>query len=351
MKTITAVCSEYKMPITGGHKYDAYLFSKLKHLHQDFYIVSDEKLNFYSKKSFLYNLVYFKKIRRFLNSQVLLINSRLYPRLIFFLFFYKLLKPQCEIIMIHHHYNFMTNKGFKKRLHKLLELIFLKMAKKIIIPSNYIKDLTKTILPNKEIIFLEIAFNKSNITKEVSTNPKNKFLFVGTIEKRKGIHFLIKALKSITIDFHLDLVGHYVAEDEYYNSLKTLIREYKLENKVSFRGRVAETNLVNYFTEASMFVFPSLHEGYGMVIMEAMSFGLPVIAFNNSAIPYTVKNNINGFLVKNSDVDDLSNKITHLSTNKTLLKKMSFNARKTYLSARSINDLDTDIKNFYYLIN
>lgn len=65
--------------------------------------------------------------------------------------------------------------------------------------------------------------------------------------------------------------------------------ENGLEDVVSFSGRVSDEELRNYYSKAYCFVLPSLLEGYGMVLIEAMSYGLPVIAFNNSAIPFTLR--------------------------------------------------------------
>lgn len=78
----------------------------------------------------------------------------------------------------------------------------------------------------------------------------------------------------------------------------SLVHLYGLEDVVTFVGRISDEELKSYYSRAYCFVFPSLLEGYGMVLIEAMSYGLPVIAFDNSAIPFTVKNDRNGILVR-----------------------------------------------------
>lgn len=89
-------------------------------------------------------------------------------------------------------------------------------------------------------------------------------------------------------NIHLDVVGN-ISSKNYYNKLRILVSENGLEDVVSFSGRVSDEELRNYYSKAYCFVLPSLLEGYGMVLIEAMSYGLPVIAFNNSAIPFTLK--------------------------------------------------------------
>ena len=129
--------------------------------------------------------------------------------------------------------------------------------------------------------------------------------------------------------------------------LRNLIKKYKLDNNVIFHGRVDDEIKETLLSNASMFVFPTLNEGFGMVIIEAMGHGLPVVAFNNSAIPYTVKDNWNGVLVNNKDSLDLANKIAELINNKQLLKKLGDNAYKTYQQSNTIEGFCRDSRIFF----
>ena len=87
-------------------------------------------------------------------------------------------------------------------------------------------------------------------------------------------------------------------------------------------------------------------EGYGMVLIEAMSYGLPVIAFDNSAIPFTVKNDRNGILVRDKNILDLKKSILKLCVDTDYHRKLCDGALDTYRNARSLSDLDVDIENF-----
>lgn len=146
-------------------------------------------------------------------------------------------------------------------------------------------------------------------------------------------------------NIHLDVVGN-ISSKNYYNKLRILVSENGLEDVVSFSGRVSDEELRNYYSKAYCFVFPSLLEGYGMVLIEAMSYGLPVIAFNNSAIPFTLKDGKNGILVENKNVKALKNAILALCNDVNFHSNLSKGALVTYNNVRSLFDLDNDIEKF-----
>ena len=121
---------------------------------------------------------------------------------------------------------------------------------------------------------------------------------------------------------------------------------FGFEDVVTFVGRISDEELKSYYSRAYCFVFPSLLEGYGMVLIEAMSYGLPVIAFDNSAIPFTVKNDRNGILVRDKNILDLKKSILKLCVDTDYHRKLCDGALDTYRNARSLSDLDVDIENF-----
>lgn len=346
MKKTIFLLPKEENPTTGGQQYDVHFTQVIKQIDPNTEVVTDDKLAWNSSISFLYNFIYLLKIKTFLNADLIITNSRLYPRLFFFLSILKFLNRKTKLICIHHHYNFLTQSGVKGNLNKYFEIKFLKMFTGIIIPSRYVKNLTENLLDNPKIYLLEIGFDKKRSKSENKTTT-NKLLYVGTIEKRKGIHLLLQALKEVKEEYELNLIGGYKPTDDYYLSLLGLLKDNNLKGKVFFRGRVSNEELRNYYIQSSVFVFPSLHEGYGMVIIEAMSYGLPVIAFKNSAIPYLVKDNHNGLLAENHNVPELQVRIIEILKDTQLLKSLKENALRTFKEVKSSEDLVKDIKQFY----
>jgi glycosyltransferase involved in cell wall biosynthesis len=243
----------------------------------------------------------------------------------------------------------MSYRGWKRLVHYIFEKSLLSLCTSVIIPSPYVRDVFKKIFPRKKIFYAELGVKQMPV--HTVKYPKNnkELIFVGTVvNQRKGLHFLIEALNIIKgngIDFNCTVVGM-IREGKYYQLLKEKIKKYNLENNISFTGHIQDDKLADYYNAAAVFVFPSTLEGYGMVLIEAMAFGLPVIAFNNSAMPYTVKDGINGLLVKNKDIADLALKISTLLSDSALCSKLSQGALQTSLHTRKMSDMDVDIDKF-----
>ena len=130
-------------------------------------------------------------------------------------------------------------------------------------------------------------------------------LYVGPLIERKGIEYLLRAMPTVlseNSDVGLVLVGKGKSEE-----LKQLSEDLEIENHVRFEGFVPESQLPEYYRASDVFVFPSLLEGFGMVLLEAMASGLPVISTKISAIPEVVGDA--GILVEPRNVERLASEI------------------------------------------
>lgn len=246
----------------------------------------------------------------------------------------------------------MTQTGYKKLCHKILETRFLKKFNVVIHASPYVKDLSKKYIGDERSqLFQLTSFSKKiYMHYEKYDNEKKDLLFMGNICKRKGLHLLIDAVNQLNIakfnNFSLVLAGDYEDDKEYYQELKSNIDKYKLNSIVKFIGRVDGEKKDMAFRKAGIFVFPSLHEGYGIVLLEAQEYGLPIICFNNSAMPYTVKSNENGILVDDCNVKELSNSIKLMLSNDSLREKLSKNALLRSKNSYTQEELDSRIDCF-----
>ncbi len=341
---ILVIYPEYKEAVTGGQIYDHYFINRIaeKEEHQvDF--LTDDML--FTNSKYLYNFAYLQKLSHIKKYDVILTNSRLYTRLLLPFFALRLFGKKTKRINIHHHFDFLGEQGNKKRIHKILELLFLKSSHTTIIPSPYVKQIFKELLPKSKFHFVELGLKKTLSYSQSSEKTAGNLLFVGTIEQRKGLIYLIKALyllKQKNISFHCNIVGK-VVEEGYYAELKASVAKFHLKEDVTFCGRVDDKQLSGYYEWASCFVFPSLLEGYGMVMLEAMSYGLPVVAFNNSAIPYTVKNEKNGLLIEDKNEKELANALSKIITSKDFRKGLSQGALSTYANFRTFADMNEEI--------
>lgn len=117
------------------------------------------------------------------------------------------------------------------------------------------------------------------------------WLFVGRVVPNKKIEDLIRAFffyrRSVHPDSRLFCVGSFAGAETYYSSLRALAVQLDLPG-VIFTGHVTAAQLVAYYRLAHVFVCMSEHEGFCLPLVEAMSFGVPVVAYSAAAIPETV---------------------------------------------------------------
>ena len=333
-------------PITGGQLYDSYLFNKIASFEKlQITYFTDAKVGHINK--WLLPICIWKHRLKIVDSYAVLLNSGWFAQALVLILLFRIFYPKLKICIIHHHFRYQEMSGMKKYVGYVLEKCCLGLSTVIITPNLYTRSIIERILPHKNIFFLGMSFKKEK--HPCSCYETNRLLFVGTVYPRKGIAYLLKALGIMTIEerkgIQLDVVGNLVSAD-YYNDMQALVSKYGLENIVNFVGRVSDAELNSYYSQAYCFVFPSLLEGYGMVLIEAMSYGLPVIAFDNSAIPYTVKTGKNGILVENKNAEALKEAILCLCNNTDYHHKLCKGALETYHNTRSLSDLDADIEKF-----
>ena len=133
------------------------------------------------------------------------------------------------------------------------------------------------------------------------------FLFVGRVSPNKKQEDIIKIFyyynKCINPNSRLFLVGSYNGAEKYYAQLQGLAKQLNLEN-VYITGQVNFKELLAYYKLADVFISMSEHEGFCVPLLESMYFGIPIIAYNSTAIPYTL--NGTGVLVNEKRFEDLA---------------------------------------------
>ena len=111
--------------------------------------------------------------------------------------------------------------------------------------------------------------------------PEKYILNVGTIESRKNLLLIVKALREVDARVHLVVIGR---RTQYAETVVRHIEEYKLGNRVHFLSNVSNDDLPAIYRQAEIFVFPSRFEGFGIPIIEALHSKIPVIAATGSCL-------------------------------------------------------------------
>ncbi len=181
-------------------------------------------------------------------------------------------------------------------------------------------------------------------------------LFVGRIEPLKGIDTLLQAVSYIhkvrdCSDFRLMIIGGDHPECASENSpemqrLQEMRKKLELGDEVQFLGKKGQKELPYYYSSADVVVVPSNYESFGMVALEAMACGTPVIASQVGGLAYLVRDGETGYHVPNNDPSALAQKIQEIMVNEGRRDEMSRNAIE-YAQKNSWKRITSEIVDVY----
>lgn len=161
---------------------------------------------------------------------------------------------------------------------------------------------------------------------------KLKLLFVGNLIPRKGLETLLHACRQLPQGkWELDVVGSPDAERAYADHCKEIVESVpRLRAAVRFYGELTHEQLAIRYSLSHVLVVPSSYEGFGIVYLEGMGFGLPAIATTAGAASEFIRDGENGILVPAGDPNAIAKVLRSLINDRTWLKQMSRHARHTF---------------------
>lgn len=266
------------------------------------------------------------------------------------------LKDHLEIPLVHNchslgrvKYNVLNyNKPVNADMRLLEEELILKRSNAIIASTpqevKNILDLYKVSGENIELIRTGVdsrlfrPIDKETAVKETGIDFKKIILFVGRITKAKGLRILVKAFAQVNENFNEEIkllviggdisgVMHSEAESKEKKHLKLLIKKLNLTDDVMFLGPVNRKLLPYMYSLADVCAVPSLYESFGLVAVEAMSCGTPVIASKVGGLAHTIRHGYSGLHFLPGRSDQLAKAILKLITDSEKMKEIGINAR------------------------
>lgn len=222
------------------------------------------------------------------------------------------------------------NKGIMRKL----KVRCLKKARHVTVVSEYLKGRVQELVPEiePEVISMGVDTRKFGRQYRVENyfgqGDKKVVLFVGRLAEKKGVAYLIEAMKQI--DALLVIVGNGPLR-------KTLEEQAKQvgKDRIRFLGEKTHEELKKIYASADIFVAPSVtakdgdQEGLGLVLLEAMASGLPVVASKSGGITQIIKDGENGLLCEEKCVWQLAENICALLNDECLYKKIAENGNRT----------------------
>ncbi len=186
-------------------------------------------------------------------------------------------------------------------------------------------------------------FQRENVDEPNSTR-----LIVGTVavlEQRKGHRFLLEAAKILK-DQGIRLRYLFAGEGAERNYLERLVLKWGLQDEVAFIGFVSD--IPSFLAGIDIFVLPSLYEGLGVSVIEAMAAGKPVVASRVGGVPESVEDHITGLLVPPGDPPALARVISNLLSQRETLERMGMKGRKRVQRHFTLELMAKRNEEFYY---
>lgn len=286
-------------------------------------------------KSLNQSICYFKGYKRLLqklNPDIVQVHD--FGLLMSYLVLKWAKQNHCRTVLIQGNY-----RETQKPILKQLELLFnatigtqsLRLVDRIgcktIMAKNYIKEYTK-----KEPLLTPIGLDTSKFNTPVDMNWQKKLdlgankkilLYVGTMEERRNVFFLQNLLEKLPSEYILVMAG----EGPQLIQLKEMALERGLEKRCFFLGKLKQEFLPSLYSIADLFLLASNYEIYGMVILEAMYFGLPVISSVTAGSETIISNRKDGLIINSINEDIWSKEIIAISKNNQL-NEMKIEAQK-----------------------
>lgn len=191
------------------------------------------------------------------------------------------------------------------------------------------------LIPDRNIFVLPNAvpdINHKKIFRDYNNEGIVKILFLSHLMPLKGPMEFLKMVKKINRlhkNVHFYLAGPKMS-DHFFSEINEFIRNENLKDLITVTGPVYGEKKEILFMENDIFVFPTHDEAFGLVILEAMRAGLPVVTSPEGSIPEIVNDGINGFIVDPKNIDMLTNRVLKLIIDPKLRIKMGNAGRGIY---------------------
>jgi len=174
-----------------------------------------------------------------------------------------------------------------------------------------------------------------------------RLLFIGSLIPRKGLHTLISALATLKAEgWILAVIGRQDVDPDYSRQVRQMVEAHHLEAHIQFLGSLPEAELAAHLRQGQVLVMVSSYEGFGIVYLEGMSFGLPAIASTAGAAGEIIQNGENGWLVDAGDVAGLAESIAKYQQSSELLLAHSLAARRRFQQFPAWEDSAGQIRRF-----
>ena len=186
----------------------------------------------------------------------------------------------------------------------------------------------------ENIVPVGVGINTDNFSREsCGKSARPQLLYVGKIEERRNVYFLIEVFRKLRQNMpklQMVLVGN--GEREYKAAFLNEIKKELDNGDIVYREKVQQKELPEIYGNAEVFLFTSKYEIFGMVLLEAMYFGLPVVSSMNGGASMLIEDGKNGYVLEKFDLETWAQKLADLLGDRDKRARMGESAREKILS-------------------
>jgi glycosyltransferase involved in cell wall biosynthesis len=261
------------------------------------------------------------------------------------------------ISIVHHLRSCEARPAWQNRFYRLVEKAYLLSVDGFIVNSEDTRKAVTSLVGNgkPDVVAypggdrFAAGVTPEDVSARALAEGPLRILFVGNITPRKGLHTLLDALSLLPEGaWQLSVVGSEGAHGAYTRSVRHLLEKVSLHRHVNFLGRIPDASLAGLLAASHLLVVPSSYEGFGIVYLEAMGFGLPVLASGAGGAKELVRDGINGFLITPGDTAALAQHVRDLADDRQRLRTMSLAALRHFSSHPTWADAGEKIYTFLH---
>lgn len=342
--------------VSGGYLYDRKLVEHLRSQGDQVEIISIPWRNYAAHLTDNFSRSLFNHLRQ-LRVDVLLEDELNHPSLFLL---NRRLRQEVRfpfISIVHHLRSSEFRPKWQNSLYRLVERKYLESINAFIINSQVTQQSIAQFgnsLHGKPHVIAYPAGDRFNpildtaaIDRRAQQPGPLRIVFLGNLIPRKGLHTLLKALSSVPSDlWELKVIGSLSTEPQYVRYVQNLTSQWNLSNQVKFVGTAPDDRIAQTLLESHVMVVPSSYEGYGIVYLEGMSFGLPAIGTTAGGAGEIITHGVDGFLIDPGDSKSLQAHLFDLASNRRKLGRMGQAAHRRFKAHPGWDETSKNIRQF-----
>jgi glycosyltransferase involved in cell wall biosynthesis len=340
--------------ISGGYLYDRKLVEYLRHAGDAVQIISLPFRNYAAHLSDNFSSDLLNRLRD-ARVDVLLQDELNHPSLFQLNRKLRVVARAPIIAIVHHLRSSETHPALQYLFYRWIERQYLARVGGFIFNSNTTRDAVSQMLGGELTSFVvahpagnqfDPQMDSAAIIQRARTRGALRIAFIGNLIPRKGLHTLLDALARLPRDAAtLTIIGNPNVDARYTAQIREQIKSLRLNN-ARLVGAIQDDALANILSASHLLIVPSDYEGYGIVYLEGMSFGLPAIGTTSGAASEIIANGVNGFLIAPNDAAMLAEHIATLQRDRQLLAQMGCAARARYLEQPRWDESMSRVRSF-----